>query len=176
MFRTSKVTQECTDSPSDIILLCKSCTQRIDSLWGPNCWSGDWSSGLGSTTTRCVFCVLSSMFQVLLGNCGDPVSYYIVEWDSSDSFNSAALSSATLDGDSLLVEEQVRHTICCLIERACLKSGIVSFSDLNTLHRFPRGITNCCLGSCWIKALVKHENIHSPAVGTPPLLRFLRRI
>ena len=54
------------------------------------------------------------MFQVLLGNCGDPVSYYIVEWDTSDSFNSAALSSVTLDGDSLLVEQQVRHTICCL--------------------------------------------------------------
>lgn len=77
------------------------------------------------------------MFQVLLGNCGDPVSYYIVEWDTSDSFNSAALSSVTLDGDSLLVEQQVRHTICCLTRTVCLECGIVSSIDLKALDRVP---------------------------------------
>lgn len=46
-------------------------------------------------------------FQVQQGICGDHVSYYVVEWDTSDNFNSAALSSITLDGDDLLLEEQV---------------------------------------------------------------------
>lgn len=47
-----------------------------------------------------------STSQVSQGTCGDPVSYYIVEWDTSDGFNSAALSSAVLDGEDLLLREQ----------------------------------------------------------------------
>lgn len=47
-----------------------------------------------------------STSQVSQGTCGDPVSYYIVEWDTSDGFNSAALSSVVLDGEDLLLREQ----------------------------------------------------------------------
>lgn len=47
-----------------------------------------------------------STSQVSQGTCGDPVLYYIVEWDTSDSFNSAALSSLVVDGEDLLLQEQ----------------------------------------------------------------------
>lgn len=49
-------------------------------------------------------------FQVQLGTCGDPVSYYVVECDTSDNFNSAALFSVVLDGDDLLLTEQVQQS------------------------------------------------------------------
>lgn len=47
-----------------------------------------------------------STSQVSQGICGDPVSYYIVEWDTSDAFNSAALSSLVVSGQDLLLQEQ----------------------------------------------------------------------
>lgn len=47
-----------------------------------------------------------STSQVSQARCGDPVSYYIVEWDTSDGFNSAALSSLVVDGEDLLLREQ----------------------------------------------------------------------
>lgn len=47
-----------------------------------------------------------STSQVSQGTCGDPVSYYIVEWDTSDAFNSAALSSLVVYGEDLLLQEQ----------------------------------------------------------------------
>lgn len=43
------------------------------------------------------------------------MSYYVVEWDTSDGFNSAALSSLVLD-DDLLLEEQVLATCPCLTD------------------------------------------------------------
>lgn len=48
-----------------------------------------------------------STSQVSLDTCGDPVAYYVVEWDTSDGFNSAALSSLVVDGDDLLLQQQV---------------------------------------------------------------------
>lgn len=47
-----------------------------------------------------------STSQVSQGTCGDPVSYYVVEWDTSDAFNSAALSSLVVDREDLLLQEQ----------------------------------------------------------------------
>lgn len=47
-----------------------------------------------------------STSQVSQGTCGDPVSYFIVEWDTSDGFNSAALSSLVLGEEDLLLREQ----------------------------------------------------------------------
>lgn len=47
-----------------------------------------------------------STSQVSQGMCGDPVSYYIVEWDTSDTFNSAALSSLVVNGEDILLQEQ----------------------------------------------------------------------
>ncbi len=47
-----------------------------------------------------------STSQVSQATCGDPVSYYVVEWDTSESFNSAALSSLVVDGEDLLLQEQ----------------------------------------------------------------------
>lgn len=47
-----------------------------------------------------------STSQVAQDTCGDPVSYYIVEWDTSDGFNSAALSSLVLAREDLLLQEQ----------------------------------------------------------------------
>ncbi|CAM9302885.1 unnamed protein product, partial [Sphacelaria rigidula] len=40
------------------------------------------------------------------GNCGDSVSYYVVEWDTSDKFDSAALSRVVLDDDDQLLAVQ----------------------------------------------------------------------
>lgn len=38
------------------------------------------------------------------------MEYYAVDWDTSENFNSAAMSSVILDGDDFLLEEQVRET------------------------------------------------------------------
>ncbi|CAM9134345.1 unnamed protein product [Discosporangium mesarthrocarpum] len=54
------------------------------------------------------FCSTS---QVQLGTCGEPVEYYVVEWDTSDSFNSAGLATHFLDGEELLLQEQRITTI-----------------------------------------------------------------
>lgn len=48
-----------------------------------------------------------STSQVSQDTCGDPVAYYIVEWDTSDGFNSAALSSLVVDGEDILTQQQV---------------------------------------------------------------------
>lgn len=94
---------------------------------------------------RCFQCDLS-VFKVQQGTCGDPVSYYIVEWDTSDSFNSAALSSLVLDGADLLLEEQVeitRHKICrCWVvsmvlwhTRCCFFNLVASAAITRTLEQ-----------------------------------------
>lgn len=53
------------------------------------------------------------------------MSYYVVEWDTSNGFNSAALSSLVLDDDDLLLEQQVL-TACLFLtntNNACSNTG-----------------------------------------------------
>ena len=77
-----------------------------------------WEACEGHPFDSIVFGVL----QVQQGTCGDPVSYYLVEWDTSVLFNSVALSSVVLDGDDLLLEEQVGYTLRYLPkQKRCMK-------------------------------------------------------
>lgn len=79
------------------------------------------------------------------GECGDPVSYYLVEWDSSDSFNSAALSSLIVDRQDLLLEQQVQLTAYCRFNIAAYINGASMTAEAVVvcvlLNRMARKIT-----------------------------------
>lgn len=110
-----------------------------------------------------------STSQVSQGTCGDPVSYYIVEWDTSDAFNSAALSSLVVDGEDLLLQEQRVTTMASSAmsgtfqlafngETTPVINAAASAEDLRSALEMLNGITTAAVSRDYAVAAVGSDN------------------
>lgn len=110
-----------------------------------------------------------STSQVSQGTCGDPVSYYIVEWDTSDTFNSAAFSSVVVNGDNLLLQEQRVTTMASSAMSGTFQlafnggttpviNAAASAEDLQSALEMLNGITTAAVSRDYAVAAVGGES------------------